>query len=776
MLEREKDFEKTRLLLLSIMAILLLTSLDLPVTIAQRHCKGLDVVFYDTPSNAYADLKANMIDLMCYNLDFDEFQDAQSDTNIQLAGFAGLEYFGYDLNNNYTVPTYPGVRNPLNLREFRQALAHAVDKDYIVNTLVQDMGIRIDVPIPAPQSGWWSPYVTGDNYPYEFSMIQASAILDGLGFVDTDADGWRNYPQGWPGREAGPNLDPLIIYIRGDSKSYIVPIGYEIHYRLWDLGIPSVWQIVNNDLAYQLVHVLHDYHIYTSIWTVKKYQPLYWYPMYHSMYWYPGGPNYVTGVDALGMPNYPQLDAELELSYYAPDFESSILHCQYSQEIYVTECIGISLFSPISYMAYRRNLVGVVNMDGYGINNKYTYLNAYKVDDPATPEDESQLPIRIGLPNAPTNLNPLYSPLSPLAPDEMRSNWQVMNEIVYTHLINEEPYNLATDIPWVAQDWEISEWVDFQDGETKTMVTYWIRKDVFWHEPETGAEIRQFTAHDVEFSIWYLYAFGDNWQWHDVKDVKYTRVVDDFTIQVYFDVLSYYAVYWIGEQMPLLPKYEYLNLLCEQRMVEIPITEPILPSTKFVFTADQVVQIIGAIKYPEGIPLIQGVDFEIFATGPMDWCHNEIHWLRPLDPGELIVIWYWTPSLDPHGYYLAGLDWRETWYSLGIYYPVAIHPDYNYALFNCNPGHFLGAPPLGEIDWMWTWVGTTRPRSGYFQVFLFDAVRLLGAYCRHGDGIYDPHWFPGADIDAYDLCHIGLYDAVTALSHYGQRSGTPPDP
>jgi len=96
--------------------------------------------------------------------------------------------------------------------------------------------------------------------------------------------------------------------------------------------------------------------------------------------------------------------------------------------------------------------------------------------------------------------------------------------------------------------------------------------------------------------------------------------------------------------------------------------------------------------------------------------------------------------------------------------------------FNCNPTHFLGAPPLGEIDWSWTWDSGPKPRSGYYQVNIYDAVMLLKAYCTRGDSIPHPNWEPGADIDAYDLCHIGLYDAVTLLSRYAERFGTPPDP
>jgi len=90
-----------------------------------------------------------------------------------------------------------------------------------------------------------------------------------------------------------------------------------------------------------------------------------------------------------------------------------------------------------------------------------------------------------------------------------------------------------------------------------------------------------------------------------------------------------------------------------------------------------------------------------------------------------------------------------------------------------NSYFFLNTPPFGEIDWAWYWTGTTKPRSGYYEVDLYDAVRLLVAYCSRGDGVPSANWFPGADIDPYDLCHVGLYDAVQMLSKYGQKQGAP---
>jgi len=269
------------------------------------------------------------------------------------------------------------------------------------------------------------------------------------------------------------------------------------------------------------------------------------------------------------------------------------------------------------------------------------FLNVYKVDDTATPEDESQEPIRMGTIHAPKKLNILYS--------AWYYDYAVLDRI-FDSLLSVNPYDLSGQ-PWIAQDWETSTWYDPQDGENKTKVTYWFRKDVFWHAPVTGEEVRQFTAHDVEFTIWYTYSF-ECWQWSGYQHVHHTNVVDDFTIEVYFDKKDFWLQYY--PTGPLLPKDEYISLLCGVGSTSFysdgtNCTE----STEYVFTDDQVLQVISADI--DGTPLMEGVDFEIFATGSPDYTHNKIHFLKTLTNGT-VTIDYYTPTVDTDGYYLGDLD------------------------------------------------------------------------------------------------------------------------
>jgi len=722
-----------------------------------RHDKGLEIHFYENSTLAFEALRMGEIDLLQWSLTYEQYQEATIDPTLLLAGYHGTGIRQFDLNNNYSIADFPGVRNPLNEVTFRQALARMVDKDWIIKEVLKNFGERIDAPIGAAIMGYANQSVIGKNYPYPYSLTRAADLLD-VYFADTDLDGTRNYPVGWPGREDGPNLDPVKVCIRSDYAP-LLRAGRALADNMRASGIP-VNQIEGPpDDLFSIVLGARNYHVWTGYWTGGR-LPMYLYFLFHSSNWFPDGSNYVTGMNRSNLPNYPDLDDVLEDVYYATSVEGFKAAVKKATGLLVLEhCVNIPLWGSKYWIAYRMNIVDIVNSEGYSFENTYTFLNAYKVDDPATPEDESQERIKMGTVHAPNMLNILYS--------TSYYDYAVLDRI-FARMIEFEPYNLAEDNPWVAQDWESSTWHDPQDNETKTKVTYYIRRDVYWHAPVTGEAIRQFNAYDVESTIWYIYCFDDCWHWRSFRDVHHTNIIDDFTIEVYFDDEAIWH-YWYPTG-PLLPRDEYLGLLCGANSASFYSDGTnCTASTRFMFTDEQVVQIISADV--DGASLVEGVDFEIFAK---EHTHNEIHFLADLPEGT-VTINYYTPTVDPHGYYLAGLDWSETFYSLGPYYPTSITPGAGgSAIFKCVRSFFLETPPLGEIDWKWTWQGTVKPRSGYFQVNLYDAVLLLKAYGSHGNGEPTANWFPGADIDPIDLCHVGLYDAVTILGKYGTKWGTPP--
>lgn len=408
---------------------------------------------------------------------------------------------------------------------------------------------------------------------------------------------------------------------------------------------------------------------------------------------------------------------------------------------------GISYYID-STRAYRKELPGVVDTHIYGINNEFTLLNAYRAENPSSP-------IRIGYPSTPFMLNVLYS--------TNYTERQILNQI-HPHLIQINPYNFAIDMPWVAQDWEVGTWVDSRDGFTKTRITFWIRKDVGIVAPVTGDHVRYFNAHDVAFTIWYTHAFQDCCNWCNVEGVHHTKIVNDYTITVYFDDQLDLFLYDIGK-LSLLPKYELLDPLCAQA------TDSWFQNglDEYMLTYG-VIQVVSANL--DGVPLIEGVDYVIRAGYDVG-IHNVFAPLHELT--GTVSITYWYADIPATGFYLAGLPWEETMYSLGIDYPTAMEPyTGGYCVLHKNPYFFLETPLLGETDWRWTWEGTTKPRRGYYKIDILDVVKCTAAYCSRADGVVYPTWFPGADIDSYDLGHIGILDLVSITGKYAQTFGKPP--
>ena len=88
----------------------------------------------------------------------------------------------------------PEARAWFDTREFRQAVAHSVDRDAIVQEALGGLGY--------PQWSSISPAAGDFHNPdvrrYEYDPAAANALLDGLGWTDTDGDGVREDDAGNP--------------------------------------------------------------------------------------------------------------------------------------------------------------------------------------------------------------------------------------------------------------------------------------------------------------------------------------------------------------------------------------------------------------------------------------------------------------------------------------------------------------------------------------------------------------------------------------------------
>ncbi len=316
-----------RLIIASLPIILILsTSYFHEVSFAQEHgsrTEDLIIKFYPNIEQAYNALKNGSIDIVNYEIPSDLYEDAINDPNIVLAPVVDRVMYEFDINNNYSTPYNPSIRSPTNYREFRQAIAYLVDKDYIAENLCGGFVERIDQPLSACHSGWINESMWHPNYPYEFDPQASADLLDAAGFIqgstnnpDYDptfpgsAHKLRTYPSGHT--KAGQILDQLDVVVRTDDFRRL-QAGRQLIDNMRKHGIPvnpiepiSIVQII------EWVYDWRDYHIYTGGWSLGRFPSRTAYYLYHSSQYFLGSSNYVTGVDQNGDPNYPELDELLE--------------------------------------------------------------------------------------------------------------------------------------------------------------------------------------------------------------------------------------------------------------------------------------------------------------------------------------------------------------------------------------------------------------------------------------------------------------------------------
>jgi peptide/nickel transport system substrate-binding protein len=102
--------------------------------------------------------------------------------------------------------------------EVRQAIAHAVDKETIVDRALDGLGEPADAMSVSPDTAW----IPEIEDPFEFDLDVANQILDDAGYEDTDGDGVREMPGGgdelnfrWAVRSESDVAQPIYELISG---------------------------------------------------------------------------------------------------------------------------------------------------------------------------------------------------------------------------------------------------------------------------------------------------------------------------------------------------------------------------------------------------------------------------------------------------------------------------------------------------------------------------------------------------------------------------------
>jgi hypothetical protein len=726
-----------------VVVLLTTSAVHLPVAAVKGpRSDDMTIYYYADMESAYAALTVRDIDAVGYELTADLYVNATADPSIVVGPVADAGFYQVDINNNYTMPEYPGIESPTYRVEMRQAIAYLTPKDRIVSECCAGFACRIDQPLAYALRGWrnQSCWYEDGTYPYEYNSSAAAAVLDAGGFrqgnttnPDYDplypgsAEYLRTYPLDHP-QKPGQDLDPLQVYVRSDDLRRLLA-GRLLDENLRKLGVPTDrhefwhpgWPPTDTG----------DFHLYTGGWSVGRFPGVTLYEFYHSSGYYPYGPNYVTGVNATGDPNYQHLDALLEAARFPDTYEEAVAATKLAAG-YMTElCITIPLFSAKAYWAWRTDLLGLVNMAGVGPENGYTFLNAYKLDGSA---------IRYGLKTAPVALNIFYS--------MWYYDYQNLDRMNLYGGFDTPPYDLSLDQPAFATTRLVDTWDD--GGTTKTKITYTYRPDGSFVEPVTGNQLANVNASHVYASIWYHFQLGDGWHYTDVEEVHHLNLTGPNTVDIYFDSYSYWHAY--AAQPPIM-SFHLLRqgTLSAVRAESISFTGPgYLGLTYKPFWVTSISGLGG---------LVQGTDWEIVRVAGG---HADVY-IYKAGTGTVDITYY--SAEDATGFTPGNLPYPDCFEGAGPWYAITFTLHGSLRLRK-NPFYYVDTPLLGEIDWV-------RKSNGCYKLDIYDVVKAAGAYGSQATGVPSTNWVAGADF-APAGGKIDIFDIVTITGPYGQEFDLPP--
>jgi len=541
-----------------------------------------------------ADLESGVLDVIDWALTKYWIDKWTGNPDITMRSYAGGGKREFDLNlqrwpTGVTLPRtldsgtgtykhYQDYSDPweVKAREFRRAIAYLSDKDGYIDRILKGYAYRMDTTVPTPfLAGYVNLDVSGVNYPYRFNPAQAAIVLDAAGFTQgTTPNSYYDNTQTWSAQflridpkgdwsvgGAGTDLKGIIIYARLDDPLRS-DAAKELTLMMQKSGIPTDLRIRARAECSDKVMNIYDYHIYTGGWSLGS-QPGWVYTLYHSVrYWGGTATDYYGGIAGSGNyggycnAEYNTWAAQAYLTIDPILMKEGVMK---SQEIYVRDSAVIDLWADAAFLAYRSKWSGMVNMEGYGVDNAWSF---YQMKNTVGDKIID------------------YGFMSTLeGPHIFNSRWvwdRGIVDTVYEGLIATNPYNYAIGE-------EVGTTCDFDNPLTqdtygtpvKTRVTYHMRNDVHFHNGRLA------TPYDAAFSLILLRDSGPANYWYhaSVKDINYIEVQNNAPtawaaahphvdirsnpalpandVAVYFKVASIWAYGW-GSQY-LMDSYMWLG-------------------------------------------------------------------------------------------------------------------------------------------------------------------------------------------------------------------------
>lgn len=461
-----------------------------------------------------------------------------------------MGHVGYNLRPDRDYLEEPIQCNPdaapfLSDVNFRHALFHLYNQEEIVSSIYGYIVTPVQSLVPPAQGGWVNPEVP--VHPYNPGDPEGTTVYDPETGENEDACsilryGGYTYDSGldnWVHETNGP-VPPMQVW----TPTYEVAPTSAEHGARWvqtcnDYGITSFSHVPREFSPYMDDVEIGDFDIYMVFWSLGRF-PDHLYTMCHSDHdveFVPGDYNFPGCRD-------PDLDDAVFTIISSLDHEAKMEAAHLAQMILYNESYPLAafsymqLYSRIYFNAFNPDLRGIVNSPGYGADNGWTYLNLrWDIGtERYTPEGKTIIEWIWG--EEPELLNPCSS-------DTVYA-WDLI-EKVQDGLIAVNPYT-HEDIPWLATDWEITEWPNQGPGNDETWmnVTFTLREDAYWQDGNP------FIADDVKFNWEFLKdneipRYKGMWQF-----LQFVETAGN-TVRAVMNTTSQFLIYDLAGTAALLP-------------------------------------------------------------------------------------------------------------------------------------------------------------------------------------------------------------------------------
>ena len=289
----------------------------------------IEFKIYNTLDTAVLALKKGEVHYIDWSIPPGYYNQLQTDPRIgsQVVDDQGFFYLAFNMR-----------KAPENDLAFREAVAHAINKDYIVTTLMQGYGTKGTVPISITSGA----YVNTSAIPPTYDLQAAKTVLSKAGYKDVDGDGWIDTPTGKP-------IHEVILTPPKDYDPIRAEAGIMIQNNLQKIHLNVMSNPTDFDTIVSKAFVQVSFDMYILGWAVGSFPETYLKDFFYSKDAAP------VGYNTPGYSN-PKVDKLLDDIETQMDTQKRIQEVKDVEGILVHDLPYDTLYYRKNIMAYRKDI------------------------------------------------------------------------------------------------------------------------------------------------------------------------------------------------------------------------------------------------------------------------------------------------------------------------------------------------------------------------------------------------------------------------------------